>query len=108
MAEPKLILKDGTTFEEAECGYADRKLWCWMKNATFADVFAAFSDPEKTKEITEVDRTKMIVYYGFDELDVIRRSEYEPGKWSIDVRLTGENIQMEEKPYEEVTEDGEN
>lgn len=103
MAEPKLILKDGMEFEEAECGYADKKLWCWIRNATFAEVFAAFSDPEKTKEITAVERTREIVYYGFDELDVIRRTEYEPGKWTIDVRMSGENIRMEE-----VTADGEN
>ena len=105
MAETKLVLKDGTVFEEGECGYADRYLWCWIKNATFAEVFAGFSDPAKTIEIQAYERTKIVIYYGFDQLDVIRRTEVKPGEWTIDVRLTGENIRMEEKPIEEVVGD---
>ena len=102
MAEVKLVLKDGTEYIDGECGYADRRLWCWLKNTTFAKAFADFSNPEKTKEIIVIRPYKTITYYGFEELDIIRRTEFEPGKYTIDVRLTGENIYSEVRTPDEM------
>ena len=97
MADTQLILKDGTTYNDSDCGYADRRIWCWIKNATFAQVFADFSDPEKTAEIRRVSGYSTTVYSGFTDMDVIRKTEYEPGKYTIDVRLGGEDIHVEEE-----------
>lgn len=97
MVGTKLVLKDGTTYEDSECGYADRRLWCWLNNTTFVKAFADFSDPSKTSEIHWFHGSNETIYTGFTDIDVIRRTEYEPNKYSIDVRLYGENISYEER-----------
>jgi hypothetical protein len=106
MAETKIVLKDGTEYLDGECGYSNRHLWCWLKNTNMVDAFTDFSDPEKTKEIRAYGINKVVIYYGFDTIDVIQKSEYELGKFSIDVRLTGENIYSEEHSIEDVTANG--
>ena len=47
----RLVLADGTVLDECECGYADRQLWCYLRNLTFNQAFQLFSDSEKTCEI---------------------------------------------------------
>lgn len=79
-----LKLADGTILESSDCGYSDRKLHCWVKNKTLAEVFALFTDPEKTKEIRYCSRGTTLVYRGFTEIDLIGVMED-----CIDVRLVG-------------------
>lgn len=47
----RLVMADGTVLDESECGYADRNLWCFLKNLTFNQAFQIFSDPAKTQSI---------------------------------------------------------
>ena len=96
MADMKIVLKDGTTYEDGECGYANGHLWCWLRNTTFVKAFADFSDHSKTEEIHELRDEKENIYRGFTDMDVIKKNEYEPGRFTIDVRLSGGNISMEE------------
>ena len=93
---PTLILKDGTRLEKSECGYADHTLWCYIRELTLAEVFAAFSDPEKTEEIRFLYGDTEEIYIGFTELNLIRKSEF-----SVDVRLTGENTEIIHKRIDE-------
>lgn len=103
MADSVLKLKDGTIYTDGDCGYADGRLWCWLKQTNFAQAFADFSNPAKTGEIHLFHGTHETIYSGFTELDVIKRSEYEPGHYSIDIRLAGESTGIEERVISEVT-----
>lgn len=96
MAYGKLILKDGTEYADSDCGYAGGFLWCWTSSTSFPQVFADFSDPSKTEEIRWIHGNKETVYYGFTEIDTIRRGENEPGVFTIDVRMNGEDVRSEE------------
>lgn len=82
--KPVVVLADGTRLEESQCGYADHHLWCYVKGLSFPEVFAVFSNPEKTSEIRFRYGTQEEIYTGFTQLDIIKRSEF-----TIDVRLTG-------------------
>ena len=109
MADGILKLKDGTVYDDSDCGYSDRYIWCWLKNATFSQAFADFSDPAKTSEIHVIHGNHETIYTGFTDLDLVRKSEYEPGKYTVNVRLTGENIHIEEQDIpepEDVNSDG--
>lgn len=52
MAETKtgrrLIFQDGTTIEDAHCGYSDGNVWCWFPNYTMQAAAAILFDPQKT------------------------------------------------------------
>ena len=105
MALFELRLKNGTVFENGECGFADGKLWCWLKDVTFAEAFAAFSDSYNISEIHYRHIDKETIYYGFNDIDVIRKTEYEPGAYTVDVRLIGTDIHYEERDIPQGTED---
>lgn len=47
----RLILADGTTFENGEVGYADGNLWCWIPNCSMQTAVNVFMNPVKTKRI---------------------------------------------------------
>lgn len=83
--EPSLILADGTVLMNSECGYADHKLHCWVKDLNLAQVFELFSNPELTKEIRFVLGDHVFeTYYDFTEIYLIRKMED-----YIDIRLEG-------------------
>lgn len=107
MAWQALILNNGRKYDDASCGFADKKLWCWIKNDTVSGVFAVFSNPDYISEIHYIHGESETIYYGFSELDVIQKREYEPNKFIIDVRLTGDNISSEERPYPPVNQNSE-
>ncbi len=90
MADRVVTLNNGTIFEDSDCGYADRKLWCFIKGISFGEAYAAFSDPESTKEIRFLYGNVEEIYKGFTDLDIIRKSEF-----TIDIRLIGENTSRE-------------
>ncbi len=100
MADCKLILNDGTELEESQCGYAEHRLWCYIKGLTLAEAFAVFSDPEKTQTIRFQYGSVTDTYIGFTEIDLIRKSEL-----TVDVRLTGGTMQIEEDSTQESDED---
>lgn len=49
----RIVLADGTVFEDSDAGYADGVLWCNInvKDMSFNQVAEIFSDEEKTKKI---------------------------------------------------------
>lgn len=47
----RLIFLDGTIIEGGSCGYADAKLWCWVKGFTMPEAAQIFFDPAKTGKI---------------------------------------------------------
>ena len=92
ISTPYIVLADGTILEGSECGYADRTLWCMLKNMTFAEAFTAFFDKNKTNRIEYFILGKKYTYIGFTELTMIKQSEF-----TVDVRLTGENTEIIEE-----------
>lgn len=86
----RLIMGDGTVFEEGECGYAEHQLWCWIKNITFAEAFAVFSNPFKTNTIRFIHSNIEEIYTGFTTINIIKQSEF-----TVDIRLVGENTSVE-------------
>ena len=47
----RLIFLDGTTVENASCGYSSGCLWCWFPDYTMQEAAAIVFDPEKTGKI---------------------------------------------------------
>ena len=93
VSNPRLTMHDGTVLERSECGYAEHKLWCWIKDKSMVEAFAVFSDPTKTSAILFEYGTQKILYKGFTEIEIIRKSEF-----TIDICLTGENTEIIENP----------
>lgn len=83
-------LADGTEIQKGECGYAGGSMWCWIQDMTFQDAVLLFSDREKTAQIRDVHENYTMVYTGFTVLDAIRRTEFLPGQYTTDIRLTGD------------------
>ena len=92
ISTPHIVLADGMVLEDSECGYAEHTLWCMLKNMTFAEAFAVFSDTAKTSRIEYTLLNKKYTYIGFTELTLIQQSEF-----TVDVRLIGESIEIIEE-----------
>ena len=65
MTGRRLILADGTTFENGEAGYADGNLWCWIPHCTMQTAVNIFMNPNKTKHIVFQYGDMEDVYDGF-------------------------------------------
>ena len=92
----RLILSDGRVLDNCECGYYNKTLWCYLKGYSFNDAFQFFSDPENFKTIifeygTESYR-RQITYNGLISLIAIEKREF-----TVDVRLEGTDISIEDK-----------
>ena len=81
---PHLILADGTLLADSDCGYAEHELHCWVRHFEMAEVFAMFTDPEKTKLIRFCYLGHETLYRDFINMFLIRKMED-----CIDVRLSG-------------------
>ena len=71
----RIILKDGTTFEDSGCGYADGFLWCYITGLTLQDVVQTMMNPEKTVKIVYEYGEMSDTYEGFTNMFLIRQSE---------------------------------
>lgn len=67
----KIILNDGTVYEDSDVGFADGVIWCFIKNKTIVDVFHDFSDPAKIEKIVYEYGEDQKVYEGFTHLSGI-------------------------------------
>jgi len=72
----KLILNDGTEYDEGEAGASDGLLWCFLKNAAIPGVYADFSDPEKTRRIVFHYGEMQTAFEDYTELTCIRKDQY--------------------------------
>ena len=61
----RLILADGTTFENDSCGYSSGHLWCWLHGKTMQEAAALFLDASKTARIVYEYGEMSDVYDGF-------------------------------------------
>lgn len=62
------VLNDGTEYPEAECGYSEGVLWCFIpESANFAQVFMDFASPEKTQHIVFHFGEMQAEYDGFTD-----------------------------------------
>jgi len=63
----RLILKDGTTIEDGEAGYAGGFLWLYFTGNTVSEATAVFSDPKKTGTIKFQYGTMEDIYDGYTD-----------------------------------------
>lgn len=69
MADRKLILADGTEFQNGTCGYAEKNLWCYIRGyESESAVLLCFMDKAKLQTITFQYGSNSDVYEGFTEL----------------------------------------
>lgn len=61
----RLIFADGTTVENAACGYSDGCLWCWLPDYTMQTAAALFFNAEKTARIVYEYGAMYDEYEGF-------------------------------------------
>jgi hypothetical protein len=61
----RLIFADGTTVENAACGYSDGCLWCWLPNYTMQAASLILFDPAKTARIVYEYGAMYDEYVGF-------------------------------------------
>ena len=80
MAEQKtgrrIIMNDGTTWEDSECGYADGFLWLYLHGVQLSDAFPIVNDPNATKKIIFEYGEMSDKYTGFKKLQTIRNEDY--------------------------------
>ena len=63
----RLILADGTVLENSEAGYAERVLWCYLKDVNMQTAAALFLDPTKTATIRFEYGEMATEYEGYTE-----------------------------------------
>ena len=78
-----ITLGDGTVLEGSHCSYAERDLWCFIKDKDMGECYQIFSDSEKTAVIQCHYASLDYRYTGFTELLMIRKAES-----TVNVRLT--------------------
>ena len=97
----RLVLKDGTILEQSDCGYADRELWCFLRNVTFFEAFQLFSDPAKFEkiryEIGLIENYTRITYSGLTQVITVNQTEE-----TVNVRLIGNPIEIKREQINEV------
>lgn len=71
----RIVMADGTELIDSEIGYADGKLWCFLKNVNFSGAYSLFSDPQKTSTLIFDFGDMQSVYEGFTELGGIMKTE---------------------------------
>lgn len=71
----KVVMADGTELLDAEIGYTDQHIWCFLKNVTFPEAYDLFSDPLKTQVLIFDYGDMQDVHEGFTELHTIKKTE---------------------------------
>lgn len=81
----RIVMADGTELMDAEIGYANRHIWCHLKNITLPMAYDLFSNPQKTGTLIFDYGDMRDVYEGFTQVNTIKISEY-----GVDVRMDKE------------------
>lgn len=71
----RVVMADGTELLDAEIGYTDKHIWCFLKHITFFEAYDLFSNPLKTQTLIFDYGDMQDVYEGFTELDTIKKTE---------------------------------
>lgn len=72
----RIIMNDGTTWEDSECGCADGFLWLRLHGVQMQDAFPVVSDPNATKKIIFEYGEMSDKYTGYKTLQIIRNEEF--------------------------------
>ena len=100
---PKVVLADGTVFENASFGFHEDKLWLTFEGKTIQEIYPYVSDSLLTMEIHGYLLNREFIYRGFTDLMLIQMG-FE--KKSVDVRLAGtEGYSVEEKEIKDESQD---
>ena len=100
---PKVVLADGTVFENASFGFHEDKLWLTFGGKTIQEIYPYVSDSLFTTEIHGYLLNREFIYRGFTDLTLIQMG-FE--KKSVDVRLAGiEGYSVEEKEIKDESQD---
>lgn len=92
----RIILNDSVVLENCDGGYYDKSLWCYLRGYTFSEAFQLFSSPEHfEKVVCEYGMKhyyKRVTYTGFTSITAIEQREF-----TVDVRLEGDDIHIDEQ-----------
>lgn len=83
----RVVMADGTELADAEIGYANGHIWCYLQNITLPMAYDLFSDPQKTGTLVFDYGEMQDVYEGFTQMNTIKITED-----GVDVRLDKEAI----------------
>lgn len=81
----RIVMADGTEMIDAEIGYANGHIWCFLKNITLPMAYDLFSDTRKTGTLIFNYGEMQDVYEGYTQVNTIKISED-----GVDVRLDKE------------------
>ena len=80
MAEPKtgrrIIMNNGTTWEDSECGYADGFLWLFLHGVTLQEAYQVVTNPDATEKIIFEYGEMSDEYSGYNNLQIIRNEDF--------------------------------
>ena len=92
----RLVLKDGTVLNNCSCGYANKELWCFLKDRTLFDAIQLFSGPEKFQTIV-YEFGIPINYTRITYMSITGVVTFDQQETQTDVRLVGDNITQTEE-----------
>lgn len=72
----RLIMNDGTVWDESECGYADGFLWLFLHDVETEEAETVVRNPEATKKIIFEYGEMQDEYTGFSNVQIIRDEAY--------------------------------
>ena len=84
--QPKVVLNDGTEFENTHFGQTNDHLWITFTGKTMAEVFPLATDTEKLDQIVGYYMNRKFTFRHFTILDLIRMTSDEDG---VEIRLRG-------------------
>ena len=97
---PKLVLKDGSSFDNAPYGQSGNFLWITFPGKTIAEITPIVADNSKMSEIHAYYLNRHITFKGFTTLNLIRMTE--DGS-AVEVRMAANGENSIEEAF--VTED---
>lgn len=71
----QIRMADGTVYENADCGYADGFLWCYLPGADLAGVAGVFLNAAATRHIVFQYGGMSAEYDGFTSVRILRQDE---------------------------------
>ena len=71
----RIILADGTIYEDSNAGYADGSLWLYLTGVSMIDAWPGVADPEKTAEIVYEFGEESITYDGYTSIQILMATE---------------------------------
>ena len=70
----RIVFADETVFEDAEIGYTEGMIWCYLPSDDLTAAFLIFSNPEKTSRMEFQYGEMTDVYEGYTDIVLIQKN----------------------------------